>query len=161
MPSFDIVSKVQWAEIDNALNQTQKEIAQRYDFKDTGASVTKTSEGIVIVANSEGRVEAALDVLKSKFVKRNVSLKHIDPQKPQPAGGQTLRQLVKIKEGIDKDHAKKIIDLIKQSKLKVQTSIQGDELRVSSKSKDELQATIKLLRGSQFDIELQFVNFRD
>ena len=161
MPSFDIVSKVAWAEIDNALNQTQKEIAQRFDFKDTGTQVTKTDEGLVIVANSEGRVEAALDVLKSKFVRRNVSLKHVDPQKAQPAGGQTVRQLVKIKEGIDKDHARKVVDLVKQAKLKVQASIQGDEVRVSGKNRDDLQAAIKLLRGADLPIELQFVNFRE
>lgn len=161
MPSFDIVSKVSWAEIDNALNQTQKEIAQRYDFKDTGTTVTKTEDGIVLVANSEGRVEAALDVLKGKFVKRNVSLKHVDPQKAQPAGGQTVRQLVKIKEGIDKDHARKVVDLVKGSKIKVQASIQGDEVRVSGKHRDDLQEVIKLLRGAALDIELQFVNFRE
>jgi uncharacterized protein YajQ (UPF0234 family) len=138
MPSFDIVSKVVWAEIDNALNQTQKEIAQRYDFKDTGTSVTKTPEGFVIVGNSEGRVEAALDVLKGKLVKRSVSLKHLDPQKPAPAGGQTYRQL-----------------------LKVQASIQGDEVRVTGKNRDDLQDAMKLLRGSELDIELKFGNFRE
>jgi uncharacterized protein YajQ (UPF0234 family) len=161
MPSFDITSKVVWVEVDNALNQTQKEIAQRYDFKDTGTSVTKTDEGIVIVANSEGRVEAALDVLRGKCVKRGVSLKHLDPQKAQPAGGQTVRQLVKIREGIDKDHARKVVDLVKQSKIRVQAAIQGDEVRVSGKNRDDLQSVIKLLRGTEFDIELQFGNFRE
>jgi hypothetical protein len=161
MPSFDVVSKVQWAEVDNALNQTKKEIAQRYDFKDTNTSVDKTQEGIVIVANSEGRVEAALDVLQSKLVKRSVSLKHVDPQKVQPAGGQTWRQLVKIREGIDRDNARKIIELVKGSKLKVQAAIHEDSVRISGKSKDELQAAIKLLRGSEMPIELQFTNFRE
>jgi uncharacterized protein YajQ (UPF0234 family) len=161
MPSFDITSKVVWVEVDNALNQTQKEIAQRYDFKDTGTSVTKTDDGIVIVANSEGRVEAALDVLRGKFVKRNVSLKHLDPQKALPAGGQTVRQLVKIREGIDKDHARKVVDVVKQSKIRVQASIQGDEVRIAGKNRDDLQSVIKLLRGTEFDIELQFGNFRE
>lgn len=161
MPSFDVVSRVPWGEVDNALNQARKEIAQRYDFKDTNASVEKTADGIVIVANSEGRVEAALDVLKSKFVRRNVSLKHLDPQKIQPAGGQMYRMLVKIREGIDREHAKKIIDLIKQTKLKVQAAIHEDTVRVSGKSKDDLQAIIRLLRGSEMDIDLQFTNFRD
>jgi uncharacterized protein YajQ (UPF0234 family) len=161
MASFDVVSKVQWPEVDNALNQTRKEIAQRYDFKDTNTSVEKTADGIVIVANSDGRVEAALDVLQGKLVKRSVSLKHIDPQEVAPAGGQTFRQLVKVKEGIDREHARTIIDLIKQSKLKAQASIHEDTVRVSSKSKDELQAVIRLLRGTEFDVELQYVNFRE
>jgi uncharacterized protein YajQ (UPF0234 family) len=161
MPSFDIVSKVQWVEVDNALNQTKKEIAQRYDFKDTGTSLDKTTEGIVIVANSEGRVEAALDVLKGKLVKRNVSLKHIDPQKAQPAGGQTFRQLVKVKEGIDKDNARKLVDMIKQAKLKVQGAIHEDAVRVSGKNRDDLQEAIRLVRGTDLPLELQFVNFRE
>jgi cyclic-di-GMP-binding protein len=161
MPSFDVVSKVPWVEVDNALNQTKKEIAQRYDFKDTNTSLEKNDEGIVIVANSEGRVEAALDVLKGKFVKRSVSLKHIDPQKVQPAGGSTQRQVVKIKEGIDKDNARKIIDAIKAAKLKVQAAIHDDTVRVTGKNRDDLQATIKLLRGGDWPVELQYVNFRE
>jgi hypothetical protein len=161
MPSFDVVSKVPWAEVDNALNQTKKEIAQRYDFKDTNTSIEKNDEGIVIVANSEGRVEAALDVLKGKFVKRSVSLKHVDPQNVQPAGGNTQRQVVKIKEGIDKDNARKIIETIKGSKLKVQAAIHDDTVRVTGKHRDDLQAVIKLLRGTDFPVELQYQNFRE
>lgn len=161
MPSFDVVSKVQWVEVDNALNQTKKEIAQRYDFKDTKTSIEKTDDGIVIVANSEGRVEAALDVLKSKFVKRGVSMKQIDPQKVQPAGGDTQRQLVKIKEGIDKDNARKVIDAIKASKLKVQAAIHDDTVRVTGKHRDDLQEAIRTLRGGDFPIDLQYVNFRE
>lgn len=161
MPSFDIVSKVQWAEVDNALQQTKKEIAQRYDFKDTGASIDKTAEGIVIIADTEGRVEAVFDVFQSKLVKRSVSLKHMDPQKIQPAGGGTSRQLVKVKEGIDKEHAKKLIEHIKQSKLKVQSAIHEDTVRVSGKSRDELQAAIRVARDLDLDIELQFVNIRN
>jgi hypothetical protein len=161
MPSFDVVSKVNWAEVDNALNQVSKELAQRYDFKDTGAKVEKTKEGLVITANSEGRVEAALDVLKDKLVKRHVSLKHLDAQPAQPAGGSTFRQLVKIKEGIDRDRAKKVIDAVKGSKIKVQAAIHDDTVRVSGKNRDDLQETIKLLRGLELDIELQFQNFRE
>jgi uncharacterized protein YajQ (UPF0234 family) len=161
MPSFDVVSKVPWAEVDNALNQPKKEFAQRYDFKDTNTAVEKNDEGIVIVANSEGRVEAALDVLKGKFVKRNVSLKHVDPQKVQPAGGNTQRQVLKIKEGIDKDNARKIIDAIKASKLKVQAAIHDDTVRVTGKNRDDLQSVIKLLRGTELPVELQYVNFRE
>lgn len=161
MPSFDVVSKVNWPEVDNALNQVGKELAQRYDFKDTGAKVEKTKEGLVITANSEGRVEAALDVLKDKLVKRHVSLKHIDPQTALPAGGSTFRQLVKVKEGIDRDRARKVIDAVKGSKIKVQAAIHEDTVRVSGKNRDDLQETMKLLRGLELDIELQFQNFRE
>lgn len=161
MPSFDVVSKVSWAEVDNALNQSRKEIAQRYDFKDTETSIDKTEEGIVLKSNSEGRVEAALDVLKGKLVKRSVSLKYLDEQKAQPAGGQTVRQLIKIKEGIERDVARKLIDLVKQSKLKVQAAIHEDTVRITGKNRDDLQAAIKLLKGAEVDVELQYVNFRD
>ena len=115
----------------------------------------------MIVANSEGRVEAAVDVLQGKFIKRGVSLKHIDPQKVLPAGGNTQRQLLKIKEGIDKDNARKIIDAIKGAKLRVQAAIHDDTVRVTGKNRDDLQSVIKLLRGGEFPVELQFVNFRE
>lgn len=161
MPTFDTVSKVNWPEVDNALNQVRKELAQRYDFKDTNASIEKTTDGIVILANSEGRVEAALEVLKEKFVKRQVSLKHIDPQKALPAGGSMVRQLVKIKEGIDREHARTVIDAIKSSKLRVQASIHEDTVRVSGKNRDDLQGAIAMLRALEIDIELQFQNFRE
>jgi uncharacterized protein YajQ (UPF0234 family) len=161
MPSFDAVSKVNWAEIDNALNQVRKELAQRYDFKDTQANVEKTKEGLVVTANSEGRVEAALEVIKEKLVKRQVSLKHIDPQAVQPAGGSLFRQLVKVKEGIDRDRARKVIDAIKASKIKVQAAIHEDTVRVSGKNRDDLQAAIATLRKLDLDIELQFQNFRE
>jgi uncharacterized protein YajQ (UPF0234 family) len=161
MPSFDVVSKVSWAEIDNALNQVSKELSQRYDFKDTNANVEKTKEGLVISANSEGRVEAALEVLRDKLVKRHVSLKHIDPQKAQPAGGSTFRQLVKVKEGIDRDRARKVIEAIKGSKIKVQAAIHEDTVRVSGKNRDDLQSAIALLKKLEIDIELQFQNFRE
>jgi len=161
MPSFDVVCKVDWSEVDNALNQSRKEISQRYDFKDTNTSIEKTTEGIVILANSEGRVEAALDVLKDKLVKRKVSLKHIHPQTAQPAGGQMYRQLVEVKEGIDREHARTLIETIKQSKLKVQASIHQDTVRVSGKNRDDLQETIQLLRSTEFDLSLNYTNFRD
>jgi uncharacterized protein YajQ (UPF0234 family) len=161
MPSFDVVSKVSWPEIDNALNQVRKELGQRYDFRDTDSSLEKTTEGLVLVSNSEGRIEAAREVLFEKLVRRHVSLKHMDAQKPQPAGGATVRQLIKVKEGIDRDHARKVIDAIKASKLKVQAAIHEDTVRVTGKHRDDLQAVIKLLRATDFDLELQFVNFRE
>lgn len=161
MPSFDVVSKLDQHEIDNATNQASKEIAQRYDFKGAEATIEQTEEGIVIRANSEGRVEAARDVLESKMVRRQVSLKSLDPQQPQPAGGKMWRQLIKLKEGVSKEKAKDIVKTIKDSKLKVQASIQGDAVRVSGKKRDDLQETIALLKQEDFDLPLQFVNFRD
>lgn len=161
MPSFDVVSKVNTMEVDNALQQAQREVATRFDFRDTSTALEKNAEGIALEANSENRVEAALDVLQGKMVKRGVSLKHLDPQKVIPGGKGMFRQLLKIKQGIDRDNARKIIDLLKESKIKVQASIQEDTVRVSGKNRDDLQAAIKLLRGAELPIELQYINFRD
>lgn len=161
MPSFDIVSKVQWHEVDNALNQSQKEIAQRYDFKDTATELEKTSEGIVVRSSSEDRAKAAVTVLQEKLVKRKVSLKFLDPQEPQPTGKGGCRILIKVKEGIEAEPARKIVGAIKESKLKVQSSIQDAQVRVTGKHKDDLQKSIALVRGMDLGIELSFVNFRD
>ncbi len=161
MPSFDIVSKVQWNEVDNALTQASKEIAQRFDFKDTDTELERTPDGITIRSSSEDRVKAATTVLQEKLVKRKVSLKHLDPQKPEktPKGGAKL--LIKIKEGIESEPAKKIVMMIKDAKLKVQASIQEQQVRVTGKNKDDLQNAIAAVRGMDMPIELQFVNFRD
>ncbi len=161
MPSFDVVSKVNMMEVDNALQQSQREIATRFDFRDTGTTLEKTAEGVVMVSSSENRLEAALDVLQGKMVRRGVSLKHLDAQKPAPGGKGTFRQVVKIKEGIDRDNARKLVDLVKNSKLKVQAAIQEDAVRVTGKNRDDLQAVIQLLRGTEMPIELQYINFRD
>ena len=161
MPSFDVVSKVDSHEVDNARNQASKEIAQRYDFKGTETTVEQTDEGIVIRSNSEGRLDAARDVLETKMVRRQVSLKSLDPQQPQQAGGNTWRQLIKLKEGVSKEKAKEIVKAVKDSKLKVQASIQGDAVRVSGKKRDDLQQAIAMLKEKDFDLPLQFVNFRD
>jgi len=161
MPSFDIVSKVAWNEIDNALNQAQKEIGQRFDFKGTGAELEKTSEGIMIRASTDDRVKAALDVLEEKLIKRKVSLKHVQPGKMEPTGKGGSKMLVKIVEGIDTDHARTLIKWIKDEKLKVQASIQEQQVRVTGKKKDDLQTCIAALRDKEFDLELQFTNFRD
>jgi uncharacterized protein YajQ (UPF0234 family) len=161
MPSFDVVSKLDKHEIDNALNQASKEIAQRYDFKGTDTTIEETEEGIVIRSNSEGRLDAARDVLETKLVRRQISLKSLEPQTPQQAGGQTWRQLIKLKEGVSKEKAKDIVKAIKDSKLKVQAAIQGDLVRVSGKKRDDLQATIAYLKEQDFDLPLQYVNFRD
>lgn len=161
MPSFDVVCKLDRHEVDNAINQTSKELAQRYDFKGTDSTVEMTAEGIVIKSNSEGRLDAARDVLETKMVKRKVSLKSLDAQKPQQAGGSTWRQLIKLIEGIDKEKAKEIVKAIKTSKMKVQASIQGDEVRVTGKKRDDLQAAIAMLKEQDFGVPLNFVNFRD
>lgn len=161
MPSFDIVSKVPWNEVDNALNQAQKELAQRYDFKDTGTEVEKTADGIVIRSSSEDRAKAALGVLQEKLIKRKVSLKFLDVQDPQPTGKGGSRILAKVKEGIEGEPARKIVNAIKESKLKVQSSIQDAQVRVTGKNKDDLQKTIALVRGMDLPIELSFMNFRD
>ncbi len=161
MPSFDVVSQIDQHEVDNACNQARKEIAQRYDFKGTESSIEKTDEGIVLRSNSEGRIDAARDVLESKMVRRQVSLKSLDAQPPQQAGGSMWRQLIKLKEGVSKEKAKEIVKAIKDSKIKVQAAIQGDSVRVSGKKRDDLQATIALLKEKDFELPLQFKNFRD
>ncbi len=161
MPSFDVVSQIDQHEVDNACNQARKEIAQRYDFKGTESSIEQTDEGIAIRANSEGRVDAARDVLESKMVRRQVSLKSLDAQTTQQAGGSMWRQLIKLKEGVSKEKAKEIVKAIKDSKVKVQAAIQGDTVRVSGKKRDDLQGTIALLKEKDFDLPLQFKNFRD
>jgi cyclic-di-GMP-binding protein len=163
VPSFDIVNQVDMQEVDNALNQASKEIIQRYDFKNTATSVAfgEDRKSIVMKANSEGRLEAALDVLQTKLVKRGVSLKALTLGKIEPAPGGHVRQTATLQQGIPVEKAKEIIAQLKESKLKVQGSIQGDQLRVSGKARDDLQTAIQLVRGIDFGLELQFVNFRD
>lgn len=158
--SFDVVSKVDRMEVENALNQAHKEIEQRYDFKGVGASVNLSGDAILIKANSEERALAALDVLQSKFVRRGLSLKTLDTGEPF-ASGKEYRIEAKLKEGIDQATAKQLGKLIREEGPKtVKSQIQGDELRVSSKSRDDLQATIALLKEADVDVALQFVNFR-
>ncbi|MEU1385898.1 MULTISPECIES: YajQ family cyclic di-GMP-binding protein [unclassified Nonomuraea] len=158
--SFDIVSKIDRQEVDNALNQTVKEIGHRFDFKGTGASISWTGDNIEIKANSEERANAALDVFKEKVVKRGLSLKTLDAGEPR-LSGKEYRMLVTLKEGIDQENAKKISKLIRDEGPKgIKAQIQGEELRVSSKKKDDLQDVISLLKGKDLDIALQFVNYR-
>jgi uncharacterized protein YajQ (UPF0234 family) len=158
--SFDIVSKVDEQEADNALNQAAKEIAQRYDFRGTGADIAWSGESIVIRASSEERVRAILDVFQSKLIKRGISLKSLEASEPQ-ASGKEYRINCKLKNGISSEHAKQISKLIRDEGPKsVKATIQGDELRVSSKSRDDLQDTIALLKGKDLPVDLQFVNYR-
>jgi uncharacterized protein YajQ (UPF0234 family) len=161
MPSFDVVSKVQMHEVDNAVLQTSKEIATRYDFRDTGTSIERTDEGIVLRSNSEGRIEAAFNVLQEKLVRRKVSLKSIDPQKAEKAGGTTYRQLIKITQGLSTEKAKDVVKFLKNSGMKVQGAIHGDQVRVTGAKKDTLQQAIAAMRSNDFGVDLQFENYRD
>jgi uncharacterized protein YajQ (UPF0234 family) len=161
MPSFDIVSKVQHNEVDNAFQQAHKEIAQRFDFKDTETVLERTPEAITIRSNSEERAKAALNVLQDKLVKRKVSLRFAEPGKPEPTGKGGARIVVKIKEGIEVEKARALVAMIKDAKLKVQASIQEEQVRVTGKNKNDLQAAIHTVREKDFGIELQFINFRD
>lgn len=158
--SFDVVSKLDSMEIENAVNQARKEIEQRYDFKGVGAEINLNDKVMLLKANTEERVLAVLDVVQSKFIKRGMSLKALDSGDPYPSGKET-RIEVKLKEGIDQATAKKLNKLIRDEGAKsVKSQIQGDELRVSSKSRDDLQDTIALLKGADIDVALQFINFR-
>lgn len=158
--SFDIVSKVERQEVDNALNQAAKEISQRYDFKGVGASISWSGEQILMEANSEDRVKAILDVFQSKLIKRGISLKALDAGEPQ-LSGKEYKIFSSIKEGISQENAKKVAKIIRDEGPKgVKAQVQGEELRVSSKSRDDLQAVITLLKGKDFDFAMQFVNYR-
>jgi cyclic-di-GMP-binding protein len=159
--SFDIVSKINHQEVDNALNQTVKEIGTRFDFRGVGASIAWSGDhGVEIKANSEERASAVLDVFKDKLVRRQVSLKVLDAAEPK-LSGKEYRLSVSLKEGIAQDDAKKIAKLIRDEGPKgIRAQVQGDELRVSAKKKDDLQDTIALLKGHDFDFALQFVNYR-
>jgi len=158
--SFDIVSKVDHQEAENALNQARKEIEQRYDFKNTGASVEWSGEQVLIKANTEERAKAVLDVFESKLIKRGISLKSLDAGEPF-ASGKEYRIHCSIKDGISSENAKKIGKIIRDEGPKgVKSQIQGDELRVQSKSRDDLQEVQRLLKGKDLDVALQFVNMR-
>jgi len=159
--SFDIVSKVDHQEVDNALNQAAKELSQRFDFKNTGTSVAWRGEmGIEITSSTEERARAALDVLKDKLVKRKVSLKALDAEDPRPSGKE-YRILCTLKAGISRDQASKLNKLIRDSGPKgVKSQVMGEELRVTSKSRDDLQAVQALVREADLDFPTQFVNYR-
>jgi len=159
--SFDVVNKVDRQEVDNALNQAAKEIANRYDFKGVGASIAWSGEAIEIRANSDDRVRAVLEVLKEKLVRRNVSLKALDHGDPQLAAGGSSRLLVSIQQGISDEAARSIVKRIRtEGPRGVQAQIQGDQLRVSGKKRDDLQVVIALLKAADFGVPLQFVNYR-
>jgi cyclic-di-GMP-binding protein len=158
--SFDVVSKVDPQEVENALNQAHKEIEQRYDFKGVGASIEKSGEAILMKANSPERVKAVMDVFIAKLAKRGVSLKSLEYGEPQPSGKE-YRLTATIKEGISQEIAKKLTKLVRDEGPKgVKALIQGDELRITSKSRDDLQDTMALLKGADVEADLQFTNYR-
>jgi len=158
--SFDIVSKVDMPEVTNAIQQAQKELAQRFDFKNSKSSIKLENEKIVLISDDDFKMSNVVDILESKLVKRGVSLRSLEYGKIQPAAGDTVRQDVTLVQGIAQEKSKLINKVLKDNKIKVVSSIQGEEIRVSGKNKDDLQAAIALLRKEDFGIELQFINFR-
>ncbi len=161
MPSFDIVSKVDMQEVDNAVNRAIKEIGQRYDFKGSKSEISQEKDAVKIIADDDYKLKAVVDVLQSKFLKRNISIKSLQYGKVEPASGGLVRQNISVQQGISKEKGKEIIAVIKESKLKVQAQIQDDQVRVTGKNRDDLQETIQLLKGKELDVEMQFVNFRE
>lgn len=158
--SFDIVSQVNMAEVDNALNQAEKEISQRFDFKGSNTSIERKEGIIVIVTSDDFKLQNVVDILQSKLVKRDVPLKALEYGKVETSLGGKVKQEITVKVGIDKDQCKVLTNLIKDSKIKVQAAIQGDSIRVSAKNKDDLQAVIALIRGADLPFNTQFTNYR-
>ncbi len=158
--SFDIVSKTDYAELGNALNQTEKEISQRFDFKGSKASVELQDKDLLMAAEDETKLRNMNDILQSKLVKRGISLKALDYQRIEPAAGGTVRQLVKVQQGIPIEKAKEVVRFIKDAKFKVQASIQGETVRVSGKDRDTLQDVMAKLKGKDFGIDMKFDNYR-
>lgn len=161
MPTFDVVSQVDRQEVRNAIDQASREIVNRFDFKGTDTKLTFNDTGIQIESNADGRLDAAVDVLKGRLVKRGVSLKVLQGGEPKPAAGGRVRSEFTLVEGIPQDAAKELTKEIKDSKLKVQVSMQGDQLRVQGKKRDDLQQVIAMLKGLDYRVPLQYVNFRD
>ena len=158
--SFDISTGADLQEVDNAVNQAAKEVATRYDFKGTGASIAWSGESVAIKAESEERCAAVLDLFKEKLVKRSISLKTLEAGEPQQSGKE-YRLTATVSEGISQDNAKKVAKVVRDEGPKgVQPQIQGEQLRVTAKKKDDLQAVISLLKGKDFDFALQFTNYR-
>lgn len=160
--SFDVVSKINLQELDNALNQARKELQQRYDLKDSKSAILFNEKDmeLTLESASEFTLKAVVDTLQSKLIKRNISTKVLDYQQIEPATQNTVRQKVKLKQGVDKETSKKITTAIKEMKIKVQAQVQGDEVRVSGKQLDDLQAVQKALLATDFGVPLQFVNYR-
>jgi uncharacterized protein YajQ (UPF0234 family) len=161
MPSFDIVSKTDLSEVDNALANIAREIATRFDFKGSKSRIEREAATLTLHADDPGKLKQMHELLKAHLVRRKVEPSALDFKEPEKAAGDTLRQEILVKQGVDKDLAKRLVKEIKDSKLKVQASIQGDELRISGKKRDDLQQVIALVRGLKIEQPLQFVNFRE
>ena len=161
MPSFDAVSQVDLQEVENALNQTRKEVGQRYDLKDSKTEIAWDKKEIVITSADDFKVQAVVDVMQSKLVRRAVPLKNIEYGKVEPAAGGRARQTITVRQGIDTEKARAIVKRVKASGVKVQGQILEDQVRVSGKKRDDLQAVIHMLKGEDFGLALQFINFRD
>jgi hypothetical protein len=158
--SFDIVSKVDLQEVNNAVQQALREIDTRFDFKGSRSDIKLEGESLIVSSDDEYKLKSVIDILQSKMVKRGVPIRNLIFGKIEPASGGTVRQTIRLKMGIDQEQAKKINVLIRDSKLKVKSQIQGDQIRVTGKSKDDLQAVIAMLKGADLPLELQFVNYR-
>jgi len=161
MPSFDVVCETDMQEIDNAVNQTHKEITTRYDFKGGNSSITLNNEGITIIGDDNYKLSAVAEILRAKLVRRNLETKCLEYGEAEDASGGAKRQVITIKQGVNQELAKTIVKTIKQEKMKVQVSIQGDQVRVTGKKRDDLQAVMALIRGMESDRPLKFTNFRD
>ncbi|MBN8584577.1 MAG: YajQ family cyclic di-GMP-binding protein [Ignavibacteria bacterium] len=160
--SFDIVSEIDWQEVDNAINQTRKEILSRYDFKGSKSTIeySQKDKTITILADDDYKSKAIVDMMQNKFVKRSIPLKSLKYKPQEEAGGNMVRQVVEVLQGISKDNAKLIVKIIKDSKIKVQAAIQDEQVRVSSRDKDLLQQTIQLVKNADLDFAVQFTNYR-
>lgn len=158
--SFDIVSNVDLQELNNAINQADKEITQRYDFKNSKSEITLDHDEIKLIAENDYKITAIIDIIQTKLIKRGVPIKNLEYGKIEQASGGLVRQIVKVKQGIEADIAKRITKNIKDTKLKVQVQIDGDKIRVSGKNKDDLQKVIQLIKEQDFGIDLQFTNYR-
>ena len=161
MPSFDVVSQVNAQEVKNALEQTNKEITNRYDFKGSDARIEMKELELTVYADDDFKLDQVMDVLRGRLAKRNVDARSLEPGTVEKISGDKVKQPVKVKSGIEQEKAKSIVKLIKDQKLKVAGSIQGDAVRVSGAKKDDLQAAIQLVRSTVTDLPLQFINFRD
>lgn len=161
MPSFDVVSELDFNEVTNAVDQAMREVSTRYDFKGSKAKVEKVEKTLVLTADSDFQLEQLRDIVYQKLARRKVDIRAVEEGKVEPASGDTVRQTLLLKTGIGADLAKKIVRLVKDSKLKVQAAIQGDQVRVSGKKRDDLQQVIALLRAADIEQPLQFENFRD
>jgi len=158
--SFDIVSKTDMQEVANAVNQARREVETRYDLKGSKNEILEEKMDLVLTSSDDMKLKAVLDILQSKLHRRGVDLKALTIKDPEPAAGGTVRQRITLQQGIPTDKAKEIVKAIKDAKMKVQASIQADQVRVSGKNRDDLQAVIALLKGKEFGIELQFTNYR-